>query len=567
MDRVTKSYLAEFSETHGIANLAEDKRFEHMAAFAVARKHYSSAFDTFDIVTGSGGDIGIDAISILVNGALITEVETIEDLTQTGTNFDVTFCFVQAERTTGFDTAKIGQFLFGVLDFFKEQPTLHQNEMIRNAAKIMAALYEARRFRPGNPICELYYVTTGNWVGDQNLDARKSAAVTDLQSTNLFRAVSFFPVGAADLHKLYERTKNAIRRDFSFDKRTEIPSIPGVTEAYIGFLPVREFMSIITDDNGTINDRLFIENPRDWQGNNTVNSEIEHTLQTDEKNKFVLMNNGVTVVAASIHRHAAQFTVEDFYIVNGCQTSNVIFENKASLDDTVMVPFRLIVTQDENVRNLIIKGTNRQTPVKQFLALDEFAKSLERYFNSMEAERLYYERRPGQYDRANVHPKKIISQENLIRSFAAMFLMEPHRTTKNYASVSAKIGKDIFVPGHKPDPYYVSALVYHKIDAFFKNRRLDAKLKPARFHLILSMRLIANLEDLPRMNSKDIERYCKSFFDLLSNQAALERLIFAAASVVEQTAAGEFHRDKIRTQPFTEKLVKACSAVNAGPVN
>lgn len=434
--------------------------------------------------------------------------------------------------------------------------------MIKNAAKIMAAVYDKRRFRPGNPICELYYVTTGNWQGDQNLEARRAAAITDLKCTNLFRDVSFDCFGAGDLQKLYEKTKNSIRRKFSFEKRTEIPAIPDVTEAYIGYLPVKDFLPIITDDNGRINDRLFVENPRDWQGFNQVNTEIDATLKSGDKDKFVLMNNGVTVIAGSIQRHAAQFTLEDFYIVNGCQTSNVIFENRDTLDDSVMIPLRLIVTQNEKIKNLVVKGTNRQTAVKQFLSLDEFAKKLERFFDStQEGERLYYERRPGQYDRQNVPPKKIINQENLIRSFAAMFLEEPHRTTRNYSSVSAKIGKDIFVLDHKPDPYYVSALAYYKVDVFFKSKRLAARLKPARFHLLLAIRLLANLGNVPRMNSRDMEKYSKQFADVLCNQDYVEGLILLSATAVERVASGDFHRDKIRTQTFTEKLVKECKAM------
>jgi AIPR protein len=560
MDRVTKSYLNEFSEVNEITNLPEDKRFEHLAGYVVARRHYGFAFDTADIVTGESGDCGIDAICIFVNGALITDVESIEDLAELKSFLDVTFCFIQAKRTSAFESAKMGQFFFGVSDFFRDAPALKQNEMIRNASKIMSTIYEQRRFRPGNPVCELYYVTTGNWQGDQNLEARRSAAIADLTATNLFRHVSFDCFGAADLQRLYERTKNSIRRDFSFEKRTEIPKIADVTESYIGFLPVKEFLTIISDDNGDINDRLFVDNPRDWQGFNAVNSEIDATLKSEDKNKFVLMNNGVTVIAASIQRHAAQFTLEDFYIVNGCQTSNLIFMNRTNLDDSVMVPFRLIVTQNENIKNLIIKGTNRQTAVKQFLSLDEFAKSLERFFGAMhDEERLYYERRPGQYDRQNVQPRKIINQENLIRSFAAMFLEEPHRTTKNYSAVSAKIGKEIFVTGHKPDPYHMSALAYYKVDVFFKNTRLPARLKPARFHLLLAIRLLANLGPVPRMNSHDIERYCNTFRELVCDKERVEGLILEAASIVERVAAGNFDRDKIRTQPFTEKLIRECS--------
>jgi AIPR protein len=66
-----------------------------------------------------------------------------------------------------------------------------------------------------------------------------------------------------------------------------------------------------------------------------------------------------------------KFVIEDYQIVNGCQTSHVLSEHADKADKSVMVPVRLIGTQDETVINTIIRATNRQTEVKedQFFAL------------------------------------------------------------------------------------------------------------------------------------------------------------------------------------------------------
>jgi hypothetical protein len=73
------------------------------------------------------------------------------------------------------------------------------------------------------------------------------------------------------------------------------------------------------------------------------------------------------------------------------------------IDGSVMIPLRLIATQDEEVINSIIRATNRQTQVKeeQFVALTEFPKQLEAFFSTHpEGRRLYYERRSRQYDKS-----------------------------------------------------------------------------------------------------------------------------------------------------------------------
>src|SRR5262249_47218369 len=159
-------------------------------------------------------------------------------------------------------------------------------------------------------------------------------------------------------------------------------------------------------------------------------------LDSDHKSRFVLMNNGVTVIARSVRHAGARFTIEDFQIVNGCQTSHALFNAKDNLDDTVTVPLRLIVTEDEQVIESIIHATNRQTEVKreQFYAVTDFAKDLEEYCQTFpEDHRLFYERRSRQYDRFLIEKTRIVTPSNLIRAFAAMFIGEPHRTTRSYA--------------------------------------------------------------------------------------------------------------------------------------
>jgi hypothetical protein len=75
LDRISKSLLDEFTAEEGLERLPEDRRFEHFAAYLSVTPHLSESFSTDDIVTGSGGDTGIDAIAVLVNGTLVTDAE------------------------------------------------------------------------------------------------------------------------------------------------------------------------------------------------------------------------------------------------------------------------------------------------------------------------------------------------------------------------------------------------------------------------------------------------------------------------------------------------------------
>jgi hypothetical protein len=181
------------------------------------------------------------------------------------------------------------------------------------------------------------------------------------ESRFLRRKLVRHPVDAGQ--KLYNQTKNALSREFTFADRAVVPEIKGVSEAYLGFVSARTFLKIVSDDDGDIIKSIFYDNVRDWQDYNQVNTEIKETLASDHKARFVLMNNGVTIIARTVRPTGNRFYIEDFQVVNGCQASHVLADSRDQIDDSVMIPLRLIGTQDEDVIGSIVHATNRQTEV------------------------------------------------------------------------------------------------------------------------------------------------------------------------------------------------------------
>jgi hypothetical protein len=176
MDPITEATLKEFVTGHDLTGLEQDDQFEHLTAFITLRRHYNRTFDTADIVVGSGGDTGIDAVAILVNGALVTDVDATNDLIQRNGFIEASFVFVQAERSDSFDSSKAGSFGFGVENFFKPASLQPRNEKITAAAAFVSSLFERGALFKTKPSCRLYYVTTGTWKNDANVVARANGA-------------------------------------------------------------------------------------------------------------------------------------------------------------------------------------------------------------------------------------------------------------------------------------------------------------------------------------------------------------------------------------------------------
>ena len=470
MDKITEAQVEEFCAEHSLVTLKPSAQFEHYVGYAAVQSLYGETFDTTDIVLG-GDEPGIDAIAIIVNGVLVVDMDAFLAVADAASSLDVVFIFIQADRGTSFETGKMGTFVFAVRDFFADTPQLPRTTRLTELAQIQVAIYDqSAKFKRANPSCYLYYATTGQWTGDTVLDARRRTGIAELESKNVFDEIVFECAGADFLQKLYRQARNAVARDFTFSNHTAVPEMPGVTEAYLGFIPAKDFLSIIASDDGEIMRGIFESNLRDFQSpDNRVNAAINGTLSSDHKARFVLMNNGVTIIARVLRRTAHKFHIEDFQIVNGCQTSNVLFDFDGEVDD-VMVPLRLISSDDDDVIQSIVTATNQQTQLsrEQLFAATEFPKKLEHFFQAYDpAHRLYYERRSRQYDRQSIEKVRIVTQANTIRAFAGMFLEVPHQTTRTFNALLDNVGKTIFVDGQKLDPYYVSAFTLYKLERLF----------------------------------------------------------------------------------------------------
>jgi hypothetical protein len=90
----------------------------------------------------------------------------------------------------------------------------------------------------------------------------------------------------------------------------------------------------------------------------------------------------------------------------------------------------------------------------------------------------------------------------------------------------------------------------------FRNQRIDRGYRNARFQILLAARLLYDQSQLPRMNSREMEKYCAGLNAILWKPELSDRLFLRAAGAVHKASEGNLERDNIHTQPFTEKLMK-----------
>jgi len=272
-----------------------------------------------------------------------------------------------------------------------------------------------------------------------------------------------------------------------------------------------EYIKIISDDLKGIKLSIFSDNVRDIQAKSDVNKEIDQTLRSDRSMEFPLRNNGVTVVCRNLQKVGTIFTLSDYQVVNGCQTSNVIMDNVNSLKSDLVVPIKIICSEDEDVTNAIIRGSNRQNEVSgtQFWALEPIHKEIEVFFDKALTDdlKLYYERRRGQYARtAAIEKVRIVSPETLLKDFAAMAADEPHQVSRYYTGLLPLVGKNIFSPTHNLNVYHAAAYLVFKLEQLFRNAYLPSadanSVTCLRWHLSTGCLMVDKSRSLVKLRRK-----------------------------------------------------------------
>lgn len=555
MDRITQSMIDSFKSNQSL-NIDDDSElFEYFVNYCVVNNVYgSNDFDLEEITTGKATQ-GIDGIAIIVNQKFVNTIEDVDTLIEYNKSISVKFVLIQAKTSSSFDNTEIGNLLTYSKLFFSDDTSMFHTAEMQHFIELKEYIFSKGDKLKKNPELFLYYVTLGTWTDDENLHATISVGKESLRGTNLFSNISFEPCGSEKIQDLYRKTKEKLKSTFKFEKRITMYSINDDEVGYSGVLPFKEFKKLIIDENGATK-AVFEDNIRDYLGPNPdVNKNITETIKTGNVNAFSMLNNGITVVTSSIIISGDIATIEDYQIVNGCQTSNVLIENMDSVEgiDELIIPIRIIATKDENLKNDITRATNSQTAIKkdQLEALSTFQKKLEEYYKTYrEEDALVYERRTGQYRDSNIPKNRIVTIAMQIKTVAAMFLDEPSGVSGQYGTVAKRVGNKIFKTADKEIIYYVSSLALYKIENLFRTHKIDKKYRRARYHAMMLFRILVSTEEMPRFNARKMENYCKNILEVLENNTECERIF---CGIVAYIASKDGELDIMNRKCFERK--------------
>ena len=564
MDVLIQGLVKEFQDVHSLTELSQSEAFEAFAAYCVLNSFFEDPFNPDEHRTGGGNDLGIDAFGILVNGELLRDAAEVRAKIEDVRRAEIHIVVIQAKTSSGFETKVISDLAENLSHIVGSGPLPYQASAdVENIRACLRAVYENIGKLSGSlPKLDVSYVTTGDQVAD--MVAQKLRSAQDLLAKlDRFDSVEFRCVTSKELRALYRRATTKATAAFPMPKKVFLPKIPGVEQSVMGLLSAQDLVqNILGDETGRLRKALFHENVRDFLSYNDVNLEICATLQDrTRRERFAVLNNGITIVTRGLTVVGDEIHIDDFQIVNGCQTCHVLFEQREHLTDAVHVSVRIVHSQDEDLIDGIVAATNRQTVVtaEDLTARDEFHRLLEDYFlhGREKKDRLYYERRSRQYnDRKDIEKTRVISRAQLTRAYLAMFLEEPARLG-HYKALLAARGKELFVEGQPPILYYAAATTSYRLEWLIRNRRIPTKYSPARYHLLAAVKLrLVGSGAVPR-SPRVAERECEKILEVVRDPSAAEHLILDLLQPLQRVMDAESKTgtppgEMVRTQRFAD---------------
>lgn len=493
-DEILKGYMRDFCEQNALESRSEPEQFERFVNYCVISKQYPREFDFEDLSVGGGADAAIDGVAIIVNGNIVQEPEEIDFFLNRNGSLSVSFSFIQSKTSAKFSGSQILNFLAGIRNFFSDKSAIPENEDVQKLRSIKQSIYKNSIGLDGAPSLDLFFVTTGNWEEPEHINGLIANELKVLKDRGLFCGIHFKCLDAEQLKQMYREIRGRSVKEIDFPALVALPEIPGVRQAFVGSLSANEYLKLITDSDDELQRNLFYDNVRDFQGQNSVNREIEATLKSGSGQAALsIYNNGITIIAKKVERISGKIKLTDYQIVNGCQTSHVLFANKDLIDPTSHIVLKIIETVDSEIAVNVIKATNRQTEVKveAFESLSPFHKDLEDYYKARAASRkypIYYERRSKQYDNMpGIRSSEVITLSAQIKSFVSACLAQPQSTHRYFGEVLDSNRPRMFVAGDALERYYTAAAILSRLDNLFKRNSVKLKHKGFKYHFVFML--------------------------------------------------------------------------------
>lgn len=455
---------------NNIPSKRRDEVFEFLA-FEQLLKGYDLTEEEISHGSIDGrNDGGIDGFYIFVNGHLLADLESFI-WPKSGALLEV--WIITCKHHDTFKQAPLDNIAASLSELFDLSASVDsfQGDYSSDVIQLRENLkYAYRRLSPRLSDFSIHYAYASrgdiNQIGD-SIKSRSEQIVAQTRDSFGVCQVDFQFVGAPELVDLYRKTPN-------FSLELPYSQVLSSGERYVLLANLSDYYDFISD-NGELRRYLFDSNVRDFMGLNRVNEDIKNTLESESSPDFWCLNNGVTILATSASVVGNCIKLEDIQIVNGLQTTESIFRyfKGGGVDkNNRSILVKVIVSQDIDVRDSIIRATNNQTDVElaSLHATDKIQRDIEDIFERTD---YFYERRKNYHSNLGSPSSRIVTPLYLASGYVNLVLKSPQKasTLKSRFMRSDESYNQVFSDKVPLSVYPVIAAILKKTDQTLEDFR------------------------------------------------------------------------------------------------
>jgi hypothetical protein len=311
---------------------------------------------------------------------------------------------------------------------------------------------------------------------------------------------------------------------------------------------------------GISDQSLFDKNVRGPLGKTAINKAIVISIKNKNLHKsFPLFHNGITIIASKIEVAKDSITAEDYYVVNGCQSLNSLFDNQGSLTDDLRILTKFIQLENTSPLGAIItQFSNNQNGVRarDFMSNNRMQVRLQNEFNQNYRDQYVFEIKEGENLGAGIH----IVNEDAGLYLMAFDLKEPWGTHRAYQVFREKYD-DIFArPEVTADRIVLCKVLFDGIKGSMNdlNNKLAAKYVVTQYFMLYAVRLIIESDPIANDMLVHPDRFVRNPTDRGNFQTCMSAItddIVTDLNITIDDAGPDFdYRDKFRDVKWAKAL-------------
>lgn len=330
------------------------------------------------------------------------------------------------------------------------------------------------------------------------------------------------------------------------------------TKAVIAPIKATELVKL----SGISDQSLFAYNVRGPLGKTGVNKDIVKSIEDNGRHRlFPLFHNGITIIAKKLENTKDDIAVDDYFVVNGCQSLSSFFDHKAKLTDDLRILTKFVqVEPNSKLAKLITEISNNQNGVKprDFMANSPLQIRLQQEFRANYNKQYFFEIKRGEIR----DDGSIISNEETGLLLMAFDRGEPWATHRKYQVFEDKYNELFARKEVTADRIVLCRTIADSIDTALPRltNGLFAKYALTRYMLLFCVRNILEKDALWMQINNSPQTFVRGQKERQRFRKCIDNIVGDLVTDVNAEIEGigeDFdYRDKLRDATWVKNLAK-----------